>query len=172
MSPLPAAATVAALVLLATGLGLLQRSRAGRLRQGSGERVAASDLGITEPLGSRATLVQFSTPTCAQCPGAARLLRAVASEHPGVVHREVDLARHTDVADRFGVLQTPTTLLVDAEHRVRARIGGAPRRDAVDRELRSILGPPARPDRTARTPGPDRSPRPDRPDRPGDDHVR
>ena len=46
------------------------------------------------------------------------------------------------VADRFGVLQTPTTLLVDADHRVRARIGGAPRRDALDRELRTVLGGP------------------------------
>jgi thiol-disulfide isomerase/thioredoxin len=140
MSPLVAAATLVALVVVVSGLGLLLRSRAGRLREGSGATVAPADLGGSPPLGARATLVQFSTATCAQCPGTARLLRELAADHPGVVHLEVDLGRHPDVADRFGVLQTPTTLLVDARHRIRARIGGAPRRDALDRELLSVLG--------------------------------
>lgn len=146
MSPPAAVAVLAALVLLATGLGLLHRSRAGRPRRGSGALTPA-DLGTTAALGARATLVQFSTPTCAQCPGTARLLRDLARRHPGVVHLEVDLTRHPGVADRFGVLQTPTTLLVDAGHRVRTRIGGAPRPDALDRELQSVLGPPHSPDR-------------------------
>ncbi|GAA2752113.1 TlpA family protein disulfide reductase [Amnibacterium kyonggiense] len=140
MSPLLALAALAALVVLATALGLLHRAGAGRLRTASGDRVTAADLGAEAPLGARATLVQFSTPTCAQCPGTARLLRAVADGHEGVVHVEVDLTRRPDVADRFGVLQTPTTLLVDGGHRVRARIGGAPRRDALDRELTTVLG--------------------------------
>jgi len=56
------------------------------------------------------------------------------------VQREVDLTLHPEVADRFGVLQTPTTLLVDGDHRVRARIGGAPRPDALDRELQTVVG--------------------------------
>ena len=140
MSPLVAVAALTALVVLSTALGLLQRARAGRLRAGSGETIAPEQLGGARPLGARATLVQFSTPTCAQCPGTARLLRSIADEHDGVVHLEVDLTRHPEVADRFGVLQTPTTLLVDAGHQVRARIGGAPRREALDRELLTVLG--------------------------------
>jgi thiol-disulfide isomerase/thioredoxin len=142
MSPILAGAALVALVLLAVGLGLLRRALAGRLRRGSGETLTPSDVGATEAFGARATLVQFSTPTCAQCPGTARLLRGIAEEHPGVVHLEVDLTRHPEVADRFGVLQTPTTLLVDAGRRVHARIGGAPRRDALDRELQTVLGGP------------------------------
>lgn len=139
MSPLAALASLAALVVLAAALGLLQRSRAGRLRAASGS-VTPELIGTTEALGSRATLVQFSTPTCAQCPGTARLLGSIAEEHDGVVHLEVDLTLHPEVADRFGVLQTPTTLLVDGDHRVRARIGGAPRPDALDRELQTVVG--------------------------------
>lgn len=142
MSPLLAVLALAALVLLATGLGLLQRSRSGRLRAASGEAVTAEQLGIAAPLGTRATLVQFSTPTCAQCPGTARLLAGIAAEHDGVAHLEVDLTRHPDVADRFAVLQTPTTLLVDADRRIRARIGGAPRRADLGSELETVLGGP------------------------------
>lgn len=139
MSPLLAVATLAGVVVLATVLGMLQRSRAGRLRSASGA-VTALQIGTTEALGKRATLVQFSTPTCARCPGTARLLRGIADELDGVTHIEVDLTRHPEVADRFNVLQTPTTLLIDGRHRVRARIGGSPRRDALDRELDHVLG--------------------------------
>ena len=140
MSPWAAAAVLLGVVLLATGLGVLQRRRDGRARAGSGRRVAPADVGAAAPFGDRATLVQFSTPACARCPGTARLLREVAAQHPGVVHLEVDLARHPDVADRFGVVQTPTTLLVDADRRLRARIGGAPRPADLDRELVAVLG--------------------------------
>jgi thiol-disulfide isomerase/thioredoxin len=142
MSPFLAGAALIALVLVATGFGLLHRARAGRVRNGSGETLTPADVGASAPFGARATLVQFSTPTCAQCPGTARLLRGIAEEHPGVVHLEVDLTQHPEVADRFGVLQTPTTLLVDDRRRVHARIGGPPRRDALDRELQTVLGGP------------------------------
>lgn len=142
MSPQLALAALAGLVLLATAAGLLLSTRAGRLRRTAGDVVLAGDLGVDGPLGARATLVQLSTPTCAQCPGTARLLREVAGALDGVVHLEVDLTRHPDVADRFGVLQTPTTLLVDADHRVRARIGGPPRRDALEQGLSTVLGGP------------------------------
>ena len=139
MSPWAAAAVLVAVVLLATGLGLVSRARAGRARTLSGRVLAPEEVGAATAFGARATLVQLSTPTCAQCPGTARLLRDVAAQHPGVVHLEVDLARHPEVADRFGVLQTPTTLLVDADRRLRARIGGAPRPDHLDRELETLL---------------------------------
>lgn len=109
MSPLIALVALLALIVVATALGVLQRGRAGRVRRGSGATLVPEDVGATAAFGTRATLVQFSTPTCAQCPGTARLLRDLAEQHPGVVHLEVDLTRHPEVADRFGVLQTPTT---------------------------------------------------------------
>lgn len=109
MSPWTAAAVLVALVALASLLGLVHRARAGRLRAGSGAEVTAAQLGLDGAFGDRATLVQLSTPTCAQCPGTARLLGGIAEDLDGVVHAEVDLTRHPDVADRFGVLQTPTT---------------------------------------------------------------
>ncbi|WP_375389456.1 TlpA family protein disulfide reductase [uncultured Amnibacterium sp.] len=142
MSPQVALAALAALVFVAAALGVLQRVLAGRARRGSGETIGQSDLGAATTFGDRATLVQLSSPTCSSCPGTARLLREVAAQAPGVVHVEIDLARRPDLADRFHVLQTPTTLVVDADRRIRARFGGPPRRDVVDRELESVLGGP------------------------------
>lgn len=127
---LPAAAT-------AVGLGL--RARSGRLRETAGAagaetEAAALDLG-PDALGSAATLVQFSTVCCSRCPGTARQLAGVAAGYEGVRHVQVDLTHRADLADRFHVLQTPTTLILDADGRQSARIGGVPRLDAVHDHL-------------------------------------
>jgi thiol-disulfide isomerase/thioredoxin len=86
--------------------------------------LTAKDLG--HPRGYRATLVQFSTPMCAKCPGTARLLAQVASEHTHVVHVEVDASERLDLARRFDIMRTPTVLVLDTDGRVVARMNGAP----------------------------------------------
>ena len=134
-----ALAVGAVLVAVATAIGLLWRSRQGRARSGSGERIRAAELGPVM-FGHAATLVQFSTEFCAKCPATARLLGSIADDATGTRHVEVDLTRRADLADRFHVTQTPTTLLLDADGIVRARFSGAPRAHAVRFELDEILG--------------------------------
>lgn len=129
-----------ALLLLALGIAVAQRVFTVRLRTASDEPLRPADLGTATPFGARATLVQFSVPDCETCPGTAAVLRTIAGQHDGVVHVEVDLAAQPELEDRFRVLQTPTTLLVDAEHRVRARIGGALHPDTMRDELAAVLG--------------------------------
>ena len=132
--------TVLALVALTTGAGLLWRSRQGRIRAADGaQRISAADVGAGA-LGPRATLVQFSTEFCAQCPATARVLGGIAADHDGVDHLDVDLTLRPELARRFGVLQTPTTLLVDGGGRVRGRISGAARPADVRTALDLILG--------------------------------
>ena len=133
---------VGALVLAASVLGLLWRTTAGRARRVRGPVVSAEELGAGE-LGARVTLLQLSTPLCTQCPPTARLLRAEAAARSGVAHLEVDVSVRIALADRFQVLQTPTTLLLDAHGRVRGRIGGRPRADVLARELDLLLESPA-----------------------------
>ncbi|GAA4146027.1 thioredoxin family protein [Leifsonia shinshuensis] len=129
---------VLGLVALATAAGLVWRARTGRVRAARADLVTASDVGAAG-LGSRATLVQFSTAFCAQCPGTARVLAGVARERDGVEHLDVDLTVRPELARRFGVLQTPTTLLLDARGAVRGRIAGAARPDDVRSALDRIL---------------------------------
>ncbi|WEO78630.1 thioredoxin family protein [Cryobacterium sp. SO2] len=132
MNPAAALLVIVLLVAAATGLGLLWRRRQGRLTAGSGrdacEPVTAAQLGSSEPLGHQATLLQFSTEFCARCPGTAVLLREVADARTGVQHLDVDLTHRADLSQRFNILQTPTTLVLDADGRVRARVGGVPNR--------------------------------------------
>ena len=99
----------------------------GRVRKVSGrEVVRAKEIGVTA-LGSKATLLQFSTEVCAPCRATARVLdRARRASTSRVEHVDLDITHRPDLAARFSVLQTPTTLILDRDGTVRARIGGAP----------------------------------------------
>jgi hypothetical protein len=43
-----------------------------------------------------------------------------------------------DLAAHFGIMQTPTTLILDRHGMVRARIGGAPRQNVIAEELAKL----------------------------------
>lgn len=118
------------LVALATVLGLLWRAGQGRVRAGRGR------IGDVQ-LGERATLLQLSAEVCAPCRATARVLRQLSG--PEVRHVELDVAERPDLVSRFNVLQTPTTLILDRDGVVRARIGGAVRRESVEAELAKLL---------------------------------
>lgn len=145
MDLVPALVAGIGLPLVATAIGLLARSRAGRVRAvpgaagGASEPVpaAAASLGLArEALGADVTLVQFSTEYCSRCPGVARSLTALADDLDGDIrHVEIDLTHDASLADRFDVRQTPTVLVLDAAGRTAGRIAGVPRAD----ELRALI---------------------------------
>lgn len=139
MTPIAALMLSASLVLLATALGLLGRRYSGLVRRARGAGITPESLGVAGDFGDRATLVQFSTEYCAPCRTTARLLDRIAGESEGVVHVEVDLTDNPELARRFQVLQTPTTLIVDAAGVPRARIGGAPQPAALRARLDHLL---------------------------------
>jgi len=131
---------IAALVAGATALGFVWKLTQGRVRQTDGTTVVSiSDLPGVKRFARGATLLQFSTEVCAPCRAAHVVLGDVASGRPDVEHVDLDLTHRPDLASRFNILQTPTTLILDRKGVVRARIGGAPRRDALTHELERIL---------------------------------
>ncbi|MDF2508327.1 MAG: thiol-disulfide isomerase [Microbacterium sp.] len=137
MSPALALGVAAAPLAVATIVGIVLRRRDGRRRDGGTLRFDAADAG-SEELGSRATLVQFSTEMCARCPQVRRLLRDYATDHDGLAHVEVDLTRRPELSARYRVLQTPTTFVVDGSGAVRARFHGVPHRHALTEALAAV----------------------------------
>jgi thiol-disulfide isomerase/thioredoxin len=142
MNGIAALGILLALVAVATVAGLLWRATTGRARTARrAETVRAADVGASpDAFGERATLLQFSTEFCAPCAATARVLDATARSVAGVAHVDVDLTDRPDLARRFSVLQTPTTLVLDGAGGVRARIGGAARPADVRSTLDRILG--------------------------------
>lgn len=127
---------IAGLVALATVIGLVWRARDGRER-----RLRSSDqrpFGELE-LNAAVTLVQFSSPVCAPCVATHRVLSEIAASRTDVAHVEFDVSEHPELAARHQIMQTPTTLVLDADGSVRARIGGAARRDVIVAQLDRVL---------------------------------
>ncbi len=93
----------------------------------------AADLVATlgQPLGERATLLQFSSAFCAPCRATRRVLGDVAGLVEGVTHVEVDAEHHLEATRALGILRTPTTVVLDARGIEVARATGAPTRDQV-----------------------------------------
>jgi thiol-disulfide isomerase/thioredoxin len=119
---------LAAVLVAATAAGFALRRRQGRFKASS-QVLTAGELGA--PLGQRATLVQFSTEYCANCPPTRRLLGELAAEHDGVSLVEVDAASRLDLARRLNVMATPTILVLGPDGTVASRASGQPRKADV-----------------------------------------
>ena len=121
---------IAIVLALATAYGLwYQRTR--------GTVVVKSDKGlITESmigaaLGSRATLVQFSSAFCSPCRATRALLEDVTVEMADVVHVEIDAEANLELVRTLDIRSTPTTLFLDRNGHEVGRAMGAPKRDQV-----------------------------------------
>ena len=119
-----------AALVVAVVVALVLRRVNGRFRVKTSDDVLTPD-DIGQPLGERATLLQFSSAFCAPCRATRRVLSDIAEVVPGVVHVEVDAEQHLDLVRRVGILRTPTTLILDRHGRELSRASGAPRKEAV-----------------------------------------
>lgn len=121
---------IACLVVLAgaTAFGIARRRRDGRLAApgsaaaGGGPQLGAAELG--EPLGPRATLLQFSSEFCAPCRATRQILADVASGAEGVRHVEVDAGQRMDLVRLLDVRRTPTVFVLGPDGRVARRGSG------------------------------------------------
>jgi thiol-disulfide isomerase/thioredoxin len=100
-------------------------------------RLSAKDLGA--PLGTQATLVQFSTEVCAYCGPTRKLLTEVARERDGIAFVEIDAAERMDLTRRLRVLSTPTVLVLDALGGVTSRASGPMRKADVLSAVGQVL---------------------------------
>ncbi len=116
------------------GVGRPAAGRAARRQPRS--RVTSSGPDITDaelggPLGSRATLLQFSSAFCAPCRATRRVLAEVAGMTDGVAHLEIDAESHLDLVRRLDVRRTPTVFVLGPDGRIAHRASGQPRKADV-----------------------------------------
>lgn len=112
---------------VATLFGLRWRRRQGRVQVPAAAMLPGPVLCRVDN-ATAVTLLQLSTPVCAQCPQARALLSELAATTPGVGHAEIDLAEHPELAGELGVRSTPTTLVVSRGGHELFRVAGVPRR--------------------------------------------
>jgi thiol-disulfide isomerase/thioredoxin len=127
-----------AVLVLATAAGFARRRRDGRMRKAPAQRLTEADLG--QPLGARATLLQFSSAFCAPCRATRQLLADVAGHSDGVAHVEIDVAARTDLTRQLDIRRTPTVLVLGPRGQIAGRASGLPRRSEVVDALAQATG--------------------------------
>jgi thiol-disulfide isomerase/thioredoxin len=140
---------------VATAAGLWWRSRNGRVRAmpdlvADADPPARAELAVTPAeltvadigaaLGTRATLVQFSSAFCAPCRATRQVLADVARMVDGVNHIEIDAESRLDLVRRLGVRRTPTTFVLGPDGHVTHRASGQPRKADVIAALGVLAG--------------------------------
>ena len=137
---------VLALVAATTAFGLIWKSSQGKAKRiASGEQIDLASLGAVKngkpvtAFGKNTTLLQFSSETCATCKQTAKLFHELEATSDGLLHIEVDLTHRLDLAEKFKILQTPTTLVLDSKGIVKSRIGGAPRAATIEAEIGTFV---------------------------------
>jgi len=133
-----------AVLAVATVFGLIWRRRSGVLRAvgGSGmgnvRAAALSPAQLGRPLGSRATLVQFSSAFCAPCRATRQILSEVAGMVDGVAHVDIDAESHLGLVRELGIVSTPTVFVLGADGAITRRATGQPRKADVIAALGGI----------------------------------
>jgi thiol-disulfide isomerase/thioredoxin len=129
----------------ATGFGLAWRRREGRLKTTSARTRGAqlTEADLREPLGRKATLVQFSTAFCAPCRATRQVLADVADVVDGVAHVEIDAESRLELVRRLDIYTTPTVLVLGPDGEIAVRASGQPRKADVIAAIGKIVLPAA-----------------------------
>jgi thiol-disulfide isomerase/thioredoxin len=117
-------------LVLASGYGFWHKNSRGKV-------VVKADKGLITPamigadLGSRATLLQFSSAFCGPCRATRMLIEDVTADMGDVAHVEIDAEANLELVRKLDIRSTPTTLFINGDGHEVGRAVGAPKRDQV-----------------------------------------
>lgn len=126
--------SVALLAAVVAGVLALVNGRFRRRERG--QVLTAAELGVE--LGTRATLVQFSSAFCSPCRATRTLLQDVTGGLDDVAYVDIDAESHLDLVRQLGILRTPTVVVLNQAGVVVRQASGLPRRDQIHAVLTAI----------------------------------
>ena len=130
---------LAIVLALSTAYGFWWKLTRGAIRSQKavpGHRLNAEILG--EALGTRATMVQFSSAFCTPCRATHSLLSQMVQSMNDVKHIQVDAESHLELVRELDIRSTPTTIFVNKDGIEVGRAAGTPKRDQVLAALANI----------------------------------
>jgi len=95
----------------------------------NGPKLDAAVIGVE--LGSRVTMVQFSSAFCSPCRATKALLEDMVKTMPDVRYAHIDAESHLELVRKLDIRSTPTTLFLNASGVEVGRAMGTPKRSQV-----------------------------------------
>ena len=102
----------------------------------NGPKLDASIIGVE--LGSRVTMVQFSSAFCSPCRATKALLEDMVKTMPDVRYAHIDAESHLELVRQLDIRSTPTTLFLNAAGVEVGRAMGTPKRSQVVAAVNAI----------------------------------
>ena len=130
---------LAIVLISATGFGIWYQRTRGEFRKKktvNGPKLTAAIVG-TE-LGSRATMVQFSSAFCTPCRATKVLLEDMVKTMPDVHYAHIDAESHLELVRKLDIRSTPTTLFLNGAGVEVGRAMGTPKRAQVQAAISAI----------------------------------
>ena len=130
---------LAIVLISATGFGIWYQRTRGEFRKKktvNGPKLTAAIVG-TE-LGSRATMVQFSSAFCTPCRATKVLLEDMVKTMPDVHYAHIDAESHLELVRKLDIRSTPTTLFLNGVGVEVGRAMGTPKRAQVHAAISAI----------------------------------
>ena len=122
---------------LASAYGFWHKRTRGKIVVKSDKGLITAGM-IGSELGSRATLLQFSSAFCGPCRATRLLIEDVTADMADVAHVEVDAEANLELVRTLDIRSTPTTLFLDSAGHEVGRAVGAPKRDQVVKAIAAI----------------------------------
>ena len=119
-------------LVLAIAFGVWYTRSRGEFRKKktvNGPKLDASVIGVE--LGSRVTMVQFSSAFCSPCRATKALLEDMVKTMPDVRYAHIDAESHLELVRELDIRSTPTTLFLNASGVEVGRAMGTPKRSQV-----------------------------------------
>ena len=126
-------------LISATGFGFWYQRTRGEFRKKktvNGPQLTPAIIG--SELGSRATMVQFSSAFCTPCRATKALLVDMVKTLPDVRYAHIDAESHLELVRKLDIRSTPTTLFLNADGVEVGRAMGTPKRAQVEAALAAI----------------------------------
>ena len=95
----------------------------------NGPKLDAGVIGVE--LGSRVTMVQFSSAFCSPCRATKALLEDMVKTMPDVRYAHIDAESHLELVRKLEIRSTPTTLFLNSAGVEVGRAMGTPKRSQV-----------------------------------------
>jgi thiol-disulfide isomerase/thioredoxin len=133
---------LATTLLVAVSLGFWLKASQGSIRSAKPHKNFASEFSKFGLLGRSATLIQFSTDFCANCPGSKKILKEISSQMSDVEFIEIDAEKNLGLTKKLNILSTPTILIIDSQGDELARVSGKPHKKSIENFLLSKVVSP------------------------------